>query len=373
VFHILKQRSTHAGRLERWAGKEWLNQVSQSMAPWYGPDIAMAGIPGAVYARKGGDFVGNIDGGGFSNLLDTAEAAMRAVTRGRSRIFGAGFAGLADLQFEATKALKMRQFNFNKSGQSIAGRFVDHWTTAGQPGAGVAGGAAPGGTVPTDATTGGMLFTNPESGDTQFFVGGETRMDAGGVDRCVLLYDRLFSVAKTMNSTATEAVTGVPTRYQSTTSSDADYAGGNFMFPSTVSALPATAHNWTVCQYTDQDGNTGASAPSIAGVSSAAQWTFDMASPYWFMPLATGDTGVKALTQMQCDALVATGAIDFVLGHPIAWLPTINGHSQIVNDAINSAFQLTRIFDDACLAIVSQNGALGSSSACYGSFRTVAG
>ena len=54
-----------------------------------------------------------------------------------------------------------------------------------------------------------------------------------------------------MNSTATEAVTGVPTRYQSTTASAEDY------IPEITSAssswrhraLAATAHNWTTCTY----------------------------------------------------------------------------------------------------------------------------
>jgi hypothetical protein len=55
---------------------------------------------------------------------------------------------------------------------------------------------------------------------------------------------------------------------------------------------------------------------------------------------------------MQCDTLVASGDINFVVGHPIALM----GHAQesfnFVYDGINSAFNLSRIFDDAALAFL---------------------
>ena len=112
-------------------------------------------------------------------------------------------------------------------------------------------------------------------------------------------------------STATEAVTGVPTRYQSTTPGAHDYAGNNFLMIECRTALPATAHNWTTCTYTDQDGNTGATLPSVTGNSSNIINRLDQPVGTWFCPLASGDSGIKNLTQMQCSASVASGAIDF--------------------------------------------------------------
>jgi peptidoglycan hydrolase-like protein with peptidoglycan-binding domain len=196
----------------------------------------------------------------------------------------------------------------------------------------------------------GIIFSNPAGGDTSHITTAQPLSSV--INNTLLLYDRLFAVAKTMNSTATEAVTGVPTRYQSVTSTDQDYAGGNFLFPETGTALPATAHNWTVCQYTDQDGNAAANLPSLAGNASNIINRLDTPAGYFFAPLAAGDIGVKVLTQMQCSALVATGAIDFVIGHPLMWMPCPIANMACTVDGIGTAFNLVRIFDSACLGML---------------------
>jgi len=231
--------------------------------------------------------------------------------------------------------------------------------------------AAPGGLAPTDATTGAFPFTNPTGGDTQHFVSAATACDVVGDN--LMLYDRIFAVLKTMNSTATEAVTGVPTRYQNTVAGSVDSAENNFLFPECGTVLPATAHNWTVCLYTDQAG--GASTlPSVAGNSANAAERLDLPlSSSWFAPLVAGDTGIQQLDQMQCDALVATGAIDFVIGHPLAWFTHPLANALFVNDGINTAFNLVRIFDDAALALLIPQLAGTATNNFTGSFTTVAG
>ena len=195
---------------------------------------------------------------------------------------------------------------------------------------------------------------------------------ASVVNNSLLLYDRLFSVAKTMNSTATEAVTGTFSRYQSQTGTDLNYIGGNFVFPSDpTTVLPATAHNWTVCQYTNQAGAATQSIPSIAGISASAVHQIDLAVGNWFMPLASGDTGVKALTQMQCSALVATGTIDFVVGHPIAVFPCLIANMAMNIDGVASAFNLQQVYDNACLAFIELPKAAASACTYSGIVLTV--
>ena len=75
----------------------------------------------------------------------------------------------------------------------------------------------------------------------------------------------------------------------------------------------------------------------------------------WFAPLASGDNGIKALTQMQCSALVATGLINFVIGHMIGVMsfPVIN--SMIPFDWLTNRDQAPRIFNDAYLAFLEIN------------------
>jgi hypothetical protein len=218
-----------------------------------------------------------------------------------------------------------------------------------QPPAGTAAPAAPDGASPVDSDTGGMLFTNPASG-TLHLTGAD--ISASIINNSLLLYDRIFHVAKTMNSTATEAVTGVPTRYQSVTSTDPNYAGGNFLFIEVgLTLLASTAHNWTVCLYKDE-GNADSTLPSLTGNSGAIIHRLDHPVQQWFAPLANGDIGIKALTQMQCSALVATGLINFVIGHPIGFMsfPVIN--SVIPFDWLTNRSQAPRIFNDAYLALL---------------------
>lgn len=375
-------RHTHSDRLERWLGAAEVATISESMRNWHGPPIAIKGVPGRVYAARGGDFVGPIEAGGFANLFDYAERRVRAAARAardrdeRLRREGvqrnhAGFTSLSDLISEAT-AGKARDYRFYKTGTTgVAGATNSLWRVGGNPVAGAAASAAPGGTVPTDATTGAYPFVNPTGGDTQHLVRADVIATIGG--NTLLLYDRIFAVAKNMNSTGIEAVTGVPTRYQSTTSGDADYAGGNFLFFECGTALAATAHNWTTCTYTDQSGNTGATLPSLTGNSANISNRLDHPTGQWFAPLASDDQGILALTQLQLSAAVATGACDAVIGHPIAFLPAPVGNLGFILDGINSAFNLVRIFDDACLSFLEILKPSTTATTYNVQMRTVAG
>ena len=362
---------THSDRLERWLGAEQVARVSDAMRGWYGPPIAVHGVPGAVFATRDGDFIGEIRAGQEVGAFDVAQAALQRFNRAQrakvaqhkvwhrqGRGLAAGnrqahaFSSLSALISAATGG-KKQDLTFQKTGvaANAAGNCIDLWAQGSQPAAGAAGGAAPTVTTNTSATTGALPFANPGNANTLHFVTGYVTANVAA--NTLLLYDRLFAVAKTMNSTATEAVSGTFTRYQSAVATDANYVGGNFVFPSSpTTVLPATAHNWTVCQYTNQSGVVGQSIPSIAGVSACVAGGVDLLAGRWFMPLSAGDVGVKALTQMQCSALVATGTIDFVVGHPIAFFPCPVANMVCIVDGINTAFNLTTVFDNACLAFL---------------------
>lgn len=371
---------THSQRLERWLGAAEVERLSLLSRDWYGPPIAIAGVPGNVRACGGGGFVGEIRAGWEMSALDRAEDILRRIKRGircatgpdkRSQLNG-GFTSLSDLISEATAGAKRREFPFFKNGPTgVVNATSTLWRLGASPPAGATGSAAPGGRALDDSTTGGMPFTNPASGDTQHFVSGFPCASVAG--NTLLLYDRLFDVLKTMASTSTQAVTGVPTRYQSGTATNPDYIGGNFLFTEVGgTALAATAHNWTVCTYTDQ-ASAASTLPSFAGLASAIVDRLDMPLGSWFAPLETGDVGVKALTQMQCDASVATGVITFVVGHPLAWMPCPVANMVCVVDGINSAFNLARVFDDACLAFLEVAKPATTATVYSGSFTTVSG
>lgn len=372
------QLATHSAKLERYLGSEVVRDLSDRMRDWYGPPIAVAGVPGKVFAHRGGDFRGRIASDGVASALCLADdfarhrlpAMFRRWERKQRSRMNAGFASFADLLAEAT-AGKRREFAFQKVGTTgVAAVTNSLWRVGNLPAAGAAAAAAPGGTVPTSATTGTFGFDNPTGGDTQHFVLGAPVASVAG--NTLLLYDRIFAVAKTMSSTTTEAVTGVPTRYQSTTAGAADSAEGNFLFVEVGSALGATAHNWTTCQYTDQGGTTAVNLPSLTGNTSAIVNRLDHPTSQWFAPLASGDTGIKALTQMQCSASV-TGAVDFVIGHPLAWMPCPIANMVCLADGVSTAFNLVRIFDDACMAFLETTKPTTGATTYTGTFTTVRG
>lgn len=371
--------ATHSGQLERWLGKEAIENVSESMRNWYGPPIALAGVPGKVFAHKGGDFRGRISEGRFANYRDHVESVFRRVpgafrraARNQSSRANTGFASLSDLISETTVGGKRDSIQFNKVGTTgVVAATNSLWRVGNMPAAGAAASAAPGGTVPTRATTGAMPFNNPAvGGDSTHFIGGNVL--ATVAPNTLLLYDRIFAVAKTMASTATEAVTGVPTRYQSTTPGAFDSAEGNFCFPECGTALPATAHNWTVCTYTDQGGAAG-TIPSFAGNSSNIVNRLDMPTGQWFVTLAAGDYGVKTLTQLQLSASLASGAIDWVIGHPIAFMPVPVANMCCTIDGINTAFNLIRLQDNGCFALLEVTKSATGATTYNGSYDYCAG
>lgn len=363
-----RPRPVHPDRLERWLGPEQVANISRAMREgggpsqrWHGGPIHVQGVPGEVWATADGDFIGHLRAGEEATRREWMEDTFRrrrrhmddVIHRWAVRQMGqaaAGFTSLSDFISEMSAGGKTTPITVLKSGTTgVVAATNSLFRVGSMPAAGAAASAAPGGIAPTNATTGALPILDVST-DYQHLVAGDILATVNA--QTLLMYDRIFAVAKTMASTATEAVTGVPTRYQSTTDTAADYAGGNFLFIECGTALAATAHNWTTCTYVGQSGNTGATLPSVTGNSSNIVNRLDQPTGTWFAPLASGDTGISALTQMQCSASVATGAIDFVIGHPIAWMPCALANFTTPWDVTDRPGRLVRIFDDACLAFL---------------------
>lgn len=340
-------------RVERWLGVDKVRHLQDCMRGWYGTPINLIDVPGSVWITKDGEFVGKFTRGYFASAYDAFHDYLKRnwyeLSKPQYGMAYAGFASISDALARASQGYSQRR-PFNKAGPTgVVGVTSSLWRVGPQPAAGSAGAAAPGGTAHVDSDTGGIAFSNPASG-TLHLVGADVSCSI--INNSLLLYDRLHSVAKTMNSTATEAVTGDPTRYQSTTATNADYIGDNFGFVEVGgTALAATAHNWTTCTYDDQ-GNASSTLPSLTGNSGAIVDRLDHPAQQWFAPLESGDVGIRAWTQMQCSAAVATGAINFVVGHPLGFMsfPVIN--SVLPFDWLTNRDQAPRVFDDACLAFL---------------------
>jgi hypothetical protein len=344
---LADRRPTHAAELERWLGAEEIQRLSAAMRQWYGPPIHLLDTPGSVRVQAGGDFVGRIRLGRFAIGLDWALARARILAQAQMM---AGFADVSAALARASQGYKTPPIKFNKVGSTgVVGVSNSLWRAGPQPASGAAPGAAPGGTVYSRTSTGALPFVNPASGTTHL-VGANA--SASVIYNSLLLYDLLFGCNKTVNANTTEAVTGVPDRYQNTTPGTPDSAEGNFLFVQVGgTALAATAHNHTVVTYKDQ-ADAASTLPSLTGNSGAIVDRLDHPVQQFFAPLESGDRGVKALTQMQHSAAIATGVLWYMIGHPIGFMSFPVANSMLPFDWLTNMDQAPRIFNDACLALL---------------------
>lgn len=357
-----RHRGISSQRIEKWLGAERAEHLSRSMRGWYGPPIKIIDMPGDVFLNGDGDFSGGFERGRFFSALDSLESHVRAARKKlrRTKLFDpntlhvGGFTSLDNAIAQMSSGYRQLPGggNIQKVGTApgATAGCVDLWYVGNNPAAGTVGSAAPGGLVPTDATQGAMAFANPTGGMFTLLTGADMQSSVAAMS--CMLYDRIFSVTKAMSSAATEAVSGVPTRYQSTTATAPDYIGGNFLFISCRTTLSNTAHNWTVCQYVNQTGTGTATLPSVTGINTAAANRLDMPVGQWFAPLATGDVGIRNLTQMQCSSAALTGAIDFNIGHPLGIMSFPLANFVYPFDWLTNRDLCPRIFDDAALALL---------------------
>lgn len=352
----MRMQHVHSQRLERWLGTDRVEKLSRDFRDWYGPPVHLIDVPGSVRVTKGGEFIGPFDHGYFGSAADNFRDYIRRVWKElgvhQPALAAAGFTSISDALARASGGFQqLLNGNIAKTGPTgVVGVASSLWRVGAQPAAGGAGSAAPAGRAPTKATTGAMAFNNPASG-TLHLTGAD--FSASVINNSLLIYDRIFDVAKTMNSTAAESVTGVPTRYQSSTPSADDYAGGNFlMIEVGGTALAATAHNWSSCTYRNQAGTDAQALPTVTGNSGAIVDRLDQPVNTWFCPLASGDSGIMDLANIQCSAAVATGAINFVIGHPLGVMqfPIIN--SLLPFNWLTNRNLAPRIFADACVALL---------------------
>lgn len=351
-------RPADSSKVERWLGAEKIAHLQACMANggnrWYGRPICLLDVPGSLWITADGDFVGHINGGYFGSAMDVFEAKLRrywnALSTPQYGYCNAGFASISDALSRASQGYSQRR-PFTKVGPTgVVGVTSSLWRSGPQPASGSAPAAAPGGTAFSSSTTGALAFANPASG-TNHLVGADA--SASVINNSLLVYDLIFGVNKTMNSSVAESVTGVPTRYQSSTAMADDYAGDNFLFIQVGgTALAATAHSWDAVQYRNQAGTDAQALPSLTGNASAIVDRLDHPVRQWFAPLASGDVGIMDLHQMKCSAAVATGVVWFMIGHPLGFMsfPVIN--SIFPFDWLTNRDQAPRVFDNACIAFL---------------------
>lgn len=362
-------------RVERWLGRETTERIVAATEAWYGPPIPVAGMPGRVLAARGGHFVGRLRPSRFVRFADAAAMhtalAVKRWTRSQRLTMNAGFASLSDLISEMTAGGKGQMIPFVKAGTAgIAARSNSLWRVGASPVAGAAGGTTGTGEARTRTTQGALGQADAGSGDQLHLTTMVVQASVAG--QMLLLYDRLWDMTHTMTVAPRSCdAANVPTRYQT-----AELAPGNFLSGEVTTVLPAATPTVTF-DYVDQDGNNATGAALSTIYSAAAVNTVPFTAGPWFYPLLAGDTGLRSLQNsanaVNLSAAMASGVVTWFIGHPLAFVPMGAANTPVILDGINSAFNLQRIYDDACLAFMEIAKGATTATNWWGTIQAVSG
>jgi hypothetical protein len=187
---------------------------------------------------------------------------------------------------------------------TVAGRWTSLWQYNGS----IVGGGAPGSVaVPTNATDGSLRQTSPSGGRTQWCLGASCAPNSAGT---LLIYDRLLHIsALSGTATGTQSVGGAITR---------NVGGlGNEIWIEINTAI-GTTPTTIAATYTNQAGSTGRTTQSVA-IGGAELREAQRMIP---LTLASGDSGVQAVSQVQLAASTGTvGDFGIVVMQPLLALP----------------------------------------------------
>lgn len=218
---------------------------------------------------------------------------------------------------------------------TIAGRLTSLWQYEGYP----AGGAAPGAVaVPVNTTDGALKQTDPGGGREKWLLGITGSASVAGT---LILYDRLLHISGLNATTITaQTVGGTLTRYTGTESV------GNQIWVEVYTQIGATSTTITA-SYTDQDGNTGQTTTATAFGNTGLR----EAQRIIPLPLASGDTGVRAVASVTVLATTGTaGDFGVSIVRPLAVIPLGVPGVGSIRDFIAGIPSIPEVLTDACLA-----------------------
>lgn len=211
------------------------------------------------------------------------------------------------------------------------------WYVAGNPGAATASSDGINGAAVSGTVAGAIPRSNPSSGNAYL---GRLAFQASQPGT-LLLIDRLWqNSGLSVTSTSAQAISPATLPARDVNGST---NGAGVMAAVEWSATGGAGTPTVTLTYTDQDGNTGASA-TLTGVASAPVGTFEI------FTLAAGDTGIRAPTSFIQSATRTSGTMHLVLFRILAQLEITAGNIGNAIDALTSG--MPRIFDDSVLQLV---------------------
>lgn len=233
----------------------------------------------------------------------------------------------------------------------------------------------PGGTATNRSTTGSLSagLINPSGTDKQYLI--TCGLTSSATINMVILVDMLIAASNINANVATAQTvnTTALTRYTGTASA------GNLLTFEVTTALGATASNVTVSSYTNSAGTTARTTSALAMTTSAITGRLQpialTGNP--FVPLASGDIGVRSVETLQFSAAMGAGVLNLYLYRPLHFLPGVGQNVYVERDSTVQIDGLTELVlgTDSQLGFINvfvlPNGTTTGNVA--GFFRTVDG
>lgn len=286
-----------------------------------------------------------------------------------------GFTSIDDLVSETTGG-KFWRNDFNKitgAAAYTAGRWYDMSALSGTPVANAWAGTALAWTSCNESAGNGTQIFGMYNGgnvstDTKHVLNASAITSvATGVPSQLMLVDMQgYYPGINMNLATAQTLTGTPTlRYTN--------GVGVRAYLVVTATSGATAHN-VAMSYTDQDNNAGATLPVTVSCTASAitphiTHSGTSANNYGpFLPLASGDFGIRSVQSVTISAASGAGTAALVLARPIFTIPLTTAAVASERDFLNQLPSLPRIQDGACLTwLYFAGAATAASTNFYGS------
>ena len=221
---------------------------------------------------------------------------------------------------------------------AIGGRGCSLWTYDGMP----AGGAVPtSAAIPNNTTQGALPFTAATGGRDKHLIGAHITTTIAGL---YLLYDRLFHIGGLSGtSTADQTIQNVPPSPALTRNTG---GAGNIVFFEIYTAIGTTSATLTMT-YTNQAGTGSRTATINIGATNFREVTRAQR-----IPLASGDTGVRAVEKIALSTTTGTaGNFGITIAQPLAWIP-VSGWGSGWRDYTTGLPGIPVIDPAACLSLL---------------------
>lgn len=282
-----------------------------------------------------------------------------------------GFSSLDDFISEVTVNGKFWRADWNKitGGTAYtAGRWYDMASLNGTPVAATYPGTSLAAQVPDETSGFGLWHGGNVTPDTKHLtnIGAYTGV-ATGVPSVLMLVDMcLYYPGINMNSAAVQTLDNTTALTRYTTGAGLRAA---LVIRTTAGA---TAHNVAI-SYTNQAGTTGKTLPVTVACTASAitphiTHSGTAANNYGpFLPLASGDTGVRSVQSVTLSAASLAGTAALCLYRPLAVLPLTTLGVAAERDLMNQLPSLPRIHDGACLTwLLFAGAATAANTSFYG-------